>query len=64
MALVTCLFIAGMLALIAAAWYGGDEVDELADDADRRDWIDFLARESRKGHRTSRSRYGVSGLQK
>lgn len=64
MALVACLFIAGMLALIAAAWYGGDEVDELADDADRMAWIDSLARESRKGHQTKRCRYAKSGIQR
>lgn len=64
MALVACLFIAGMLSLITLAWYGGDEVDELADGADRRDWIDFLAQESRKGHRTVRSRYAKSGVQR
>ena len=64
MTLVVCLFIAGMLALIAAAWYGGDEVDELEDDADRMAWIDWLAKQDRKGHRTARSRYAKSGVQR
>lgn len=64
MTLLTILFIVGMMMIIAAAWYGGDEVDDLADDADRMAWIDFLARESRKGHRTSRSRYAKSGVQR
>ena len=61
MILLVWLFVTGMASLIAAAWYGGNETDELEDDADRRAWVDYLARRSQRRERRSRSRYSMSG---
>lgn len=61
MTLFTILYFIVAVALITAH---ENDWDDLADDADRMAWIDFLARESRKGHRTSRTRYAKSGIMK
>ena len=64
MTLLTCLFIAGCCALIAAAWYGGeDPADALEDDEVEKMWIDHLADQSRRARKPKRCRrYARSGI--